>query len=355
MGIKGIGFMDMNVSEKILAGLEKCYSLAPLGQGFLVASEKQYPCLLFDNNGQNIEQVWQGPGGTMSMVENPYFEQSFLATHRFYSPNDSKEASIVLCTKSGEEWKVKTLAKLPHVHRFDILQREGRYYLLACTLMERRDTKDDWSFPGKVYACELKKEHLDIRKPDCPKLEVIKQGLLKNHGYCRLEKNGLMHAAVSCDTGVYIFTPPTEGGAWQAEQILSEPVSDLIFADIDHDGQPEMAAIMGFHGNILRIYKMNKAGRYEVLYEYPQELALLHALAAGQVGEKTYIFAGNRGGEQKILALTWDNEHGAVVPQELVQNAGAANFLFWQDREHPVLLSANRECNEIVEYVLHEE
>ena len=94
------------MKKKVLATLEKCYSVAPLsykGQPhFLVAAEKHDRCILFDTQGKEVSTIWEGPGGVMTMVQIPGTDGRFLATHEFYSPNDSAQARIVLAEPAGE-------------------------------------------------------------------------------------------------------------------------------------------------------------------------------------------------------------------------------------------------------------
>lgn len=143
----------MKIEKKVISHLNKCYSMAELTyQGahhFLVAAEKHDPCYLFAEDGTQLETVWTEPGGVMTMAQAPGSDGQFLATHQFYSPNDSKEAKIVLVTPKGKnQWEVRTLCEAPFVHRFGILNRNGVNYLFVCCLKSDHEYKNDWRFPA---------------------------------------------------------------------------------------------------------------------------------------------------------------------------------------------------------------
>ena len=232
----------MQVEKKVLANLTKCYSIAPLTyQGrfhFLVAAEKTDRCILFDETGKEVDTVWEGPGGVMTMVQVPGSDGQFLATHKFYSPNDSKEAKIILAYPEDGKWKVRTLAELPFVHRFDIISRNGVNYVIACTLKSGHEYKEDWRSPGKIQVCVLPEDLSSVDEEHPLQFEVLKEGLLKNHGYCKAEVDGVLRSYVAANEGVFECIPPeSEEGTWEIKQILDEASSDMAFADFDNDGE----------------------------------------------------------------------------------------------------------------------
>ena len=71
-------------------------------------------------------------------------------------------------------------------------------YLIACCIKSNYEYKDDWRFPGMTYACELPDDLLskpeDYRLP----LVLLKDNMLKNHGYSRDIHNGVQTGIVTC-------------------------------------------------------------------------------------------------------------------------------------------------------------
>lgn len=344
----------MKTTKRKISDLTLCYCVAPLQyQGkphFLVASEKEHPCLLFDADGTLVEEVWAQPGGVMSMVQLPDTDGVFLATHKFYSPNNSKEAKIVLCRREADGWQVQTLAELPFVHRFDILTRGDAHWLLACCLKSGYEYKDDWRFPGLTLACRLPNDLLE--KPENFRLELtpLREGMLKNHGYSRDVSNGVESGIVACDTGVFRFTPPEAPGRdWQIETLLETPVSDALLLDLDADEEKELLTLSPFHGDTLCVYK-KQGGVFEKVFEYEKKIEFAHAICAAHFGGETMAVVGHRKGARDLLAVRFGSE-GYFVEQ-LDHDVGPANALFARLNGQNVLISANREINEVAYYTL---
>lgn len=344
----------MKIEKKKLADLTLCYCVAPLrvnGRSCLaVASEKEFPCLLFDERGNNIEQIWSGPGGTMTALQIAGTDGEFLATHRFYSPNNCKEASIVLCRREENGWSVKTLLELPGVHRFDVLRRNGVNWLIACTIKSDYEYKDDWRFPGKVWVCRLPDDLHSLPEDYRLPAVAIREGLLKNHGYSRNLKDGVETAIVTCEQGVFRFMPPeVSDGEWEVEELLCEPTSDALLVDFDRDGEEELLTLSPFHGDTLRVFKRS-GGTFVKVYEYENPIPFAHAICAAGPDDARFAVLGHRKGERDLLALRW--EDGKYHMELLDHDVGPANALSFQLDGKTVVLAANREINEIDYYTL---
>lgn len=344
------------MKKNVMAELEKCYSIAPLyyqgRQHILVAAEKQDRCILFDAQGNEEETVWKGPGGVMTMVQVPGTDGQFLATHKFYSPNDSKEAKIVIATPDGSgNWEVHTLADLPFVHRFDILSSGGENYLIACTLKSGHEYKEDWSNPGKVYAARLPEDLSCFNETHQLQLEVIKDGMLKNHGYYRVSENGKVSSLICSENGVFRFYPPVQDSGWRKEQLLDIPASDAAMADLDGDGEMELVVLSPFHGEEVFVYKKT-AGKYEKVYQYPEKAEFLHAIWSGKLAGKTVIVLGHRKGARRLFALLWEDGHYSF--KTIDDDCGPANAYGYTYEGTDILVTTNREINQIAMYTFTE-
>lgn len=343
------------MEKKVLAKLEKCYSIAPLQyQGaphILVAAEKTDRCVLFDAQGNEKATVWNSPGGVMTMVQVPETDGQFLATHKFYSPNDSREAKIIIATPDGNgKWEIRTLVDLPFVHRFDILRSGGDYYLIACTLKSGHEYKEDWSSPGKVYAAKLPRDLSGFDENHQLELQVIKDGMLKNHGYYKVVENGVVSALICSDNGVFRFYPPeARGDQWTVKQLLDTPASDATMIDLDQDGKMELIVLSPFHGDEIKIYK-NVEGEYQEVYQYPEKAEFLHAIWSGRLNGKAAAVIGHRKGARRLLAFTWNDEKKNYVFKTLDEDCGPANAYGYSLDGKDVLIAANREIDEIAMY-----
>lgn len=347
----------MKVNKKIMKELNKCYSIAPLSykgrDHILVAAEKQDSCYLFDVDGNFEETVWEGPGGVMTMVAVPGTDGQFLATQRFYSPNDSKDAGIVIVTPDGEgHWQVRTLIELPFVHRFDILTRNGVHYLIACALKSGHEFKDDWSKPGKVFGAVLPEDLSGFDEDHQLEMTVVKDGLLKNHGYCRVETGGIEASLVCSNDGVFLFVPPEQAdGTWEVNMLLDVPASDGVWLDMDGDGERELAIISPFHGSDIIFYK-KKGELCEEVYRYGEPAEFAHAIYGGMLGGEPAVVIGHRQGKRNLIAFRYDKAAGGYIHEYLDEDCGPANIYHFIKDGKDVIVSTNREINEIAMYTV---
>lgn len=345
----------MTIEKKKISDLTKCYSIAPLEykgkKHFLVAAEKTDKCLLFDEEGNQEDVIWEEPGGVMTMVQVPGTDGQFLATHKFYSPNDSKEAKIVAVTPQDDgKWGVKTLAPLPFVHRFDILVRNGVKYLIACTLKSGHEYKDDWRFCGKVYGGILPDDLSGFDEEHPLKLDIIKDGLLKNHGYYRVEQDGIMTGIISCEDGVFQFTPPADAeGEWKIETLITDPAGDAVLLDLDGDGERELAVIAPFHGDRIRFYK-KQDGIYKLHYEFCEKRDFLHSIYGGMLCGRPVLITGHRKAERDLMVFFYEPEKRAYGMDYIDRNCGSANVYHFAKDGADYLVSANREIDEVALY-----
>lgn len=354
----------MKIEKRVISNLNKCYAMSRLTYcgkpAFLVAAEKHDPCYLFAEDGTLLDTVWTEPGGVMTMTPVPGAENTFLATHKFYSPNDSAAAKIVIAQKTEAGWDIRTLCDAPFVHRFGILNREGVNYLLVCCLKTGHAYKEDWRMPGACYAAVLPEDLSSYNENNQLGLVPVKLGMLKNHGYSMIQKDGHDAAVVGCEEGTFLFEPPVAPGeTWTITQLLSVPTSDAVLVDFDGDGKLELGVISPFHGASLVIYHLDVHGNYVPQWKYDRpekETEMLHATWACELLGKPSWIVGWRKGTKNTIAISWDAEAGTYTTEFIDQNTGCANAMHFVNSEgKDVVVATNREIDEVAMYIIEED
>ena len=352
----------MKVEKKVISNLNKCYAMSQLtykGENcFLVAAEKQDPCYLFTEDGTLLDTVWEQPGGVMTMTPVPGGNGAFLATHQFFSPNDSASAKIVIAEPKAEGgWNIRTLCDAPFVHRFGLLQRGGVTYLIVCCLKSGHEYKNDWRSYGVTYGAVLPEDLSSYNDANQLKLVPIQMGMLKNHGFSLFKQDGYDSAVVGCEQGAFLFTPPAAiGENWEVKQLLNVPCSDAVLMDFDGDGKLELGSIAPFHGNAVVIYHLDEHGNYVPCWKLPlpeAQTEMVHATwACNLLGKPSWI-VGWRKGTKDTIAISWGE--GDYVVDYIDRNTGCANAMHFVNKDgKDVIVATNREIDEVALYTITE-
>jgi len=344
----------LKFEKKDLAILERCYAVSNFkvhnNDRLFFATEGRGKCISYTLPELCEEIVWEGPGGTMSMVPVPGKDGDFLAVQKFFPTFDSKEAEIVYVTHSESGYSVKKLFNLPYVHRFDVFSVAGKNYFVGATLCSSKTHKEDWSDPGKIYVGCLSE---DLERP--VHLRVIHEGLTKNHGYTKTEIGGKSCGVFTCEQGVFVLAPPEqEDGDWKITELMKRQVSDIAFVDIDGDGEDEIVTIEPFHGNQFLIYK-KYGGTYKVVYAYPKKMNFGHVVWGGKLCGKNVIIGGYRREGRELFLVTCDDAKNMVFHTQTIDwDIGPSNISVLHGEKQDLLLSANREIGQAAIYIVTE-
>ena len=291
----------MKIEKKILGELEKAYCLNFIKlenvQYAIAASEKEGgSCILYNPESGEQKTVWENRGGTMTICMADESSE-ILAVQNFFMKFKAETAKIVCAdVLSDQPNSERDYLTLPFVHRFGLISSvDGKaQYIVFCTVTTAKDNTDDWHRPGYVYTCEYNGPDT---KPDLK--EVL--CLHKNHGYWHGQYNGQDVIFVSAEEGLYALYPPkSAGGEFSVVRLFAREIGDAAAVDIDADGEDEIIAIEGFHGNSITVNKFIDS-KWETIYRTDAEFA--HALWAGEINGVKSFLVGYRKGEAELFML----------------------------------------------------
>ena len=304
----------MKTEKRVLCSLPQCYAVEQVGPWYVFATDDTGACVAVDPAAGRQEQVWEGPGGTVSMVPLPD-GASFLACQRFLPGFAARHSQIVRAERRDGGWTVTPWMDLPFVHRFDVVEAGGRRWLLACTLCDTDQETADFAIPGSVLVGALGEGGTPPAR-----METLVH-LHSNHGYVRTVVDGETWILATGDEGVFRLLPPAgEQDHWKAEQLVDVPASDA--AVCRWDGGIAMAVITPFHGNELRIYRAGAEG-YRREAVIPHRSEFLHAIWGGCLAGQEGFLCGGRTGEMELLWIT--QGPGGVRTEVLETGLGPSN------------------------------
>lgn len=339
----------MHIKSQKIADLTNAYAVTLLyttKEIFGVAAPSTPgECICFPlSDPKSVETVWTGEGGTMSLSQ--YNDKGdFLATRNFFKGFQCKTAHIVKVSGNLGSRVIERYLDLPFLHRFEVIQVGETKYLLGATLCEDKDSRDDWSKPGKVYLGRIPSDgELFTWKP-------IIEGLTKNHGFYLGEHRGRRIVLIGSSNGLIEITiPESEDGDWTWKTLITNEVSDSCLVDLDGDGEKEIVTIEGFHGNTMYVYKLID-GEYQRVYEFPVNFG--HALWGGCVLGRNGFFMAYRNANGPLIWFQKKPGKDYKMEQTYIdENVGPANFVVHNEEKNCIILAACGESHEVKLYTI---
>lgn len=340
----------MKIEKRRLSEMNRCYSASHVvvdGQTrILLATEGEGACQAWSGPDYvDAHNAWDGPGGTMSIVPIPGTNGEFLAVQKFFKMFQWEEAKVVhVKPLAGNRYAVTDILHLPYIHRFDLLTVNDRHYFIGCTLATSKESKEDWSDPGKIWVGEY-------TGPESLHVSQLKVGLTQNHGYDRLVRDGRMIGLVTSREGAFEVAPPqTPDGEWSVEQFMDWPISDISAIDIDGDGELEYATIEPFHGEHFRIYK-NIDGEFRCIFEHPEVSEFYHVVVGATLAGTPVFIGGCRRGQQQLFYVKASSASPLKLEAVLIEGGvGPSNVHVVHESGRDIIVAANREKAEAALY-----
>lgn len=322
-----------------------CVYDSPRGKRVMCATESEGKGYSFSAvDCGDLEEVWSGPGGTMTIVPDGY--DSFFVTHEFYKGFRSAKSHVSHISRRPDGgYDCEKYFDLPYLHRFSILELGDEKWLVGGTLCDSKEFKDDWSKPGRIYVGK-------VEYPKPMELRVVQSGITKNHGmYCGPFAG---HEKVVICTGVEgafaVFPPEKDGEDWRVEKILDCEISDIRVADLDGDGVEELVTIEGFHGNLMKVYKKVEEG-YREVYRYP--IVFGHPIWCGMLLGRPRIIIGYKEANSGLFVLTprTDTDRMSMEVQMIDELEQFSNIDVWDEGDRFDIFAACSSGN-VIKYEL---
>ena len=344
----------MNIARTVLKEVVYPYAVSVYHCGerkrVVTATELDGPCTAFWADTLEEEVLWEGHGGTMNTCQlNDHGD--FLAIQQFYKGFNSRGAQIVRVENSNGQWRQATVAQLPFLHRFALVDVADEKFLICCILCKDKDSKEDWSQAGCVQIARLPED-----PTQAPKFTTLIEGIHRNHGLFTGTFQGQFCALVTGDEGVFQIGIPTgKDDAWSYKKIIDRPVSDVTVVDLDGDGLDELVTIEPFHGGKIVVNHLD-GDHWTPVYQYPVEFG--HAIWSGNFLGKPSFIIGYRAGNAALLLFHLNEKREGEWMMDVVmldEHEGPTNVAVVHDGQRERIFACSGAKNRIVLYDVTQE
>ena len=315
----------------------------------IAASEGYGPMYAFGAPDWEPEELLSGPGGCMSVITGPGELGSLLAILRCFPGYNFHEAGVfeILPMPESGEWRAEMLFPLPFAHRLTRVRRGGVEYVVVASLAERKESPEDWSLPGTVYALPVR-----AGRPDPDAAFPVLQGLHRNHGMLVASFGGEEYLLISGTEGLKATPLSDSDTEWKWESWLDHEVSEMELCDLDEDGALELVTIAPFHGHRLTVHRY-LGGTWAPVAESP--LSFGHGLWCGDVLGRPAIIVSNRRGSKDLELLRLETGPPPALERSVIDaGVGAANVEVLAEGKSVRLFTTNQESGEVAMYVIEE-
>jgi len=293
----------------------------------------------------------------MGFAAVPGRDDALFMIAGFYPIFRGEAAGVTLIravNRFDEPWTGERIAELPFVHRISSVSTNGGDFLVGATICGGKDSQDDWSRPGAVYAFEIGADQ-SLGPP-----ATILPDIHRNHGMALGSFRGVRSLLISSDEGVFALAFPGEAdpdghevNPWETSVILDHAVSEIAQFDFDSDGVDELAVIEPFHGDELAVYK-DERGTWNKIFSAKLEFG--HGLSAGMLLGQPVIVVGNRVGTKDLVCFRFRTGDPIVAEREVVEmRTGTAGTTIIETPWGEGIAASNPENREYAFYVAKRE
>ncbi|MFO8064009.1 MAG: hypothetical protein ACQETQ_09130 [Spirochaetota bacterium] len=343
----------MKVSKKSLVSMSMPYAISNVraeGEDHIIAATEDYgPLVTFSPPEWEAVQIMPGPGGCMSLIQRPDVSNQVMAIMQCFPGYKFHDAGVYVLEGSlgSGDWTHTRIMDLPFAHRLEVVRRAGKQWLIAASLAETKDSPEDWSKPGAVYAGVLE----GPLKEKLPMKEVL-TGLHKNHGLLVSSLGEKRILMITGEEGLFISDLDDDSSEWKWDHMIDHEISEVFLRDLDGDGVDELVTIEPLHGNKLRVYRMN-GSTWEPIVELPVDFG--HGLWVGELRGQHAILVGNRRGSRDLDLYTVESTDPFQLRKHVIDEAvGPANIAVLPGAEVDRIFTTNQETSEVALYTLSE-